>query len=144
MMSSETLVEFNNDSRTAVALRVGSAALQKWLPPAWELDPVPAGPLTGANILLMFVNPWLTQNPESTPTAVPIDRRLLILIFAKNKDTGESTILVFRSYDANARGLPGPYLSSVAATFRLEQSLKAAASSPRRAPSCGKCKVTAG
>jgi hypothetical protein len=123
-VSSEKLVELNYDSRTAVALRVGSAAVQKWLPPGWEVDPVPSGPLKDSNILLMFTNPWLTQNAEGKSTSVPIERRLLILATAKSKHTGESTILVLRSYDANGAGLPGSYKSSVAATLHLVQTLK--------------------
>jgi hypothetical protein len=122
--SGETVTEFNHDSRTVVALRVDPAALQMLLPPAWEVDPAPSGPLKGANILLVFINPWLTQDAEGKPTSVPIERRLLVVIPAKNQDTGEATILVPRSYDANAHGLPGPYKSSVGASFHLEQTLK--------------------
>jgi hypothetical protein len=40
------------------------------------------------------------------------------------------SILVPRSYDANAQGLPGPYKSSVAATFNLEQTLKGSGVEP--------------
>jgi hypothetical protein len=46
------------------------------------------------------------------------------VILAKNQDTGEATILVPRSYDANAHGLPGPYKNSVGASFHVEQTLK--------------------
>jgi hypothetical protein len=123
-VSAETLVEFNNDSRTVVALRVGTPALQKWLPPMWEIDPAAAGLLNSANLLLVFINPWLTQDPEGKPTSVPIDRRLLLVIPAKNKRTGESTILVAHSYDANPKDLPGPYKNSVSATMHLEQTLE--------------------
>jgi hypothetical protein len=46
--SGETVTEFNYDSRTVVALRVDPAALQMLLPPAWEVDSAPSGPLKGA------------------------------------------------------------------------------------------------
>src|SRR5262245_55905372 len=75
--SGETVTEFNYDSRTVVALRVDAAGLQLLLPQAWEADPARSGPLKGANILLVFINPWLTQNAEGEPTSVPIERRLL-------------------------------------------------------------------
>jgi hypothetical protein len=52
LASGQTVVEFNYDSRTVVALRVNSAALQKLLPSGWEVDPVPSGPLKGANIFV--------------------------------------------------------------------------------------------
>src|SRR5262249_26399954 len=125
MEPTETLVEVNHDSRTLVALRVNAIALQGWLPSAWEVDPTPTGPLGSANLLVVFINPWLTQDREGKPTNVPIDRRVLLVIPAKNSQTGESTILVARSYDANASGLPGPYMNSVAATIGLEQTFKA-------------------
>jgi hypothetical protein len=108
-VSAETLVEFNNDSRTVVALRVSPTAVRNRLPPAWQVDPAPAGALKGANLLLVFSNPWLTQDPEGKPAAVPIERRVLLVVPAKNTHTGESTILVARSYDANAKQFPGPY-----------------------------------
>src|SRR5262245_16633496 len=123
--SGETVTEFNYDSRTVVALRVDPARLQRMLLPwAWEVDPAPSGPLKGANILLIFINPWLTQNAEGEPTSVPIERRLLVVIPAKSQLTGEATIVVPRSYDANAHGLPGPYKSSIGARFHVEQTLK--------------------
>src|SRR5262245_8342129 len=122
--SGETVTEFNYDSRTVVALRVDPAALQTLLPPAWKVDPAPSGPLKRANSWLVFISPWLTHNADSKPTSVPIERRLLSVIPAKNQDTGEATILVPLSYDANAQGLPGPYKSSVRASIRVEQTLK--------------------
>lgn len=120
----ETLVGFNNENRTVLALRVGEAGLQKWLPAPWQVNPVASGPSKDANALLVFINPWLTQDPEGKPTAVPIDRRVALAIPAKNPQTGESTNLVSRIYHSNAQALPGPYKNSVAATVRLEQTLK--------------------
>jgi len=128
--SGETIVEFNNDSRTLVALRVDPTALQGWLPAAWDVDPAPVGPFAGANLLLIFINPWLTQNPQGKLTSVPIDRRVLLVVPAKNRQTAEATILVARSYDANAKGLPGPYRNSVVAAIRLEQTLTGSGTDP--------------
>jgi hypothetical protein len=120
----QTLVGFNNESRTVLGLRINEAALQKWLPSPWQSNPAGSGPSKDANANLVFINPWLTQDAEGKPTAVPIDRRIALAIPAKNPETGESTTLVARIYHSNAKALPGAYKTSVAATVRMEQTLK--------------------
>jgi hypothetical protein len=120
----ETLVGFNNESRTVLALRVGQAGLQKWLPAPWQISPVASGPFKDANVNLVFISPWLTQDAEGKPTAVPINRRVAMAIPATNPQTGESTTLVARLYVSDAQGVPGPYQNAVAATVRFEQTLK--------------------
>jgi hypothetical protein len=60
--SAQTLVGFNNESRTVLALRVGQAGLQTRVPAPWQLNPVASGPSKDANLLLVFINPWLTQD----------------------------------------------------------------------------------
>lgn len=126
----QKLVGFNNESRTVVALRVGEAGLQKWVPTPWQINPVASGPSKEANVLLVFINPWLTQDAEGKPTAVPINRRVAMAIPAKNPQTGEATTLVSRIYVSDAQALPGPYKNSVAATVHMEQTLKGTAVEP--------------
>lgn len=120
----QTVVGFNNESRTVLALRVGEAGLQRWVPAPWQPNPVASGPSKDANVLLVFINPWLTQDAEGKPTAVPINRRVAMAIPAKNPQTGESTILVARIYVSDAQFSPGPYKTGVPATVRFEQTLK--------------------
>ena len=102
------------------------------LPPGRGPSPTLMDHLSGTNFVQtpIFINPWLTQDSEGRPTAVPIDRRVLVVIPAKNQRTGESTILVARSYDANEQGLPGPYRNSVAARIRLEQTFEGSGTEP--------------
>jgi hypothetical protein len=120
----ETLVGFNNESRTVLALRVSEVSLQKWLPGPWQISPVASGPFRDANVNLVFISPWLTQDAEGKPTAVPINRRVAMAIPATNPQTGESTTLVARLYVSDPKGVPGPYGNAVAATVRFEQTLK--------------------
>jgi hypothetical protein len=124
LASTQTTVGFNNENRTVLALRVSEAGLQKWVPAQWQSNPTDSGPSKGANALLVFINPWLTQDAEGKPTAVPINRRVALAIPAKNQQTGEATSLVARIYVSDAQALPGPYKNSVAATVRLEQTVK--------------------
>ncbi len=121
----QTVLGFNNESRTVLALRVGEAGLQKWVPAPWQVNPVASGPFKDANVNLVFINPWLTQDAEGKPTAVPINRRVAMAIPAKNQQTGEATTLVARIYVSDTQALPGPYKNSVGVTtVRFEQTLK--------------------
>ncbi|MGH7331352.1 MAG: hypothetical protein ACREKS_01130 [Candidatus Rokuibacteriota bacterium] len=124
LASAQTVIGFNNESRTVLALRVSQAGLQRWVPTPWQVNPPDSGPSKDANAFLVFITPWLTQDAEGKATAVPIDRRVALAIPAKNPQTGDTTNLVARIYHSNAQALPGPYKNSVAGTVRLEQTLK--------------------
>jgi hypothetical protein len=54
--SVETLVQQNVDTRVVLAFRVGHAALQKWLPAPWQVDPAATGLSKGANLTVSFMN----------------------------------------------------------------------------------------
>jgi hypothetical protein len=40
----QALVGFNNENRTVLALLVGQAGFQRWVPAPWQLNPVASGP----------------------------------------------------------------------------------------------------
>lgn len=127
----ETLVGYNNESRTVLALRVSQAAAQAWLPAPWQVNPVEKGPSKDANLLVVFIDPWLGQDPQGKPSAMPVDRRVAIAIPGKHPQTGETANFVARIYHANPNAAPGPYKNSIpVATVRLEQTSKGAGSEP--------------
>lgn len=120
----ETPVGTNLESRTVVSVRVSQAEVQSWLPAPWQVNPVPSGPSKDANLNIVFINPWLTLDPDGKPTATPIDRRVALAIPAKHPQTGEATNFVARIYVSNPNGAPGAYKNSVPASVRMEQALK--------------------
>jgi hypothetical protein len=122
----ETPVGTNLESRTVVSVRVSQAEAQNWLPTPWQVNPVPSGPSKDANLNVVFINPWLTLDPDGKPTATPIDRRVALAIPAKHPQTGEATNFVARVYTSNPNGAPGPYKNSVPVSVRAEQALKGA------------------
>lgn len=127
----ETLVGHNNESRTVVALRVSAAAAQAWLPAPWQVNPIGPGPSKDANLVLVFINPWLVQGPDGKPTATPVQRRVALVIPGKHPQKEETSLFVARVYDANPNAAPGPYKNSVAVpTVRVEQTLQGAGLEP--------------
>ncbi len=130
-VSAETLVGFNNDSRTVLALRVPQAEAQSWLSAPWQVNPIGTGPSKDANLLLIFINPWLAQDPEGKPTATPIDRRVAVAVPGKHPQTGETAFFAARIYHSNPNAAPGPYKNSLpVTTVRVEQTLKGAGLEP--------------
>jgi hypothetical protein len=43
LASAHSLVGFNNENRTVLALGVGQARLRSWVPAPWQLNPVASG-----------------------------------------------------------------------------------------------------
>lgn len=122
----ETFVESNVDTRTVLSLRVAEADLKAWLPAPWQIDPTPAGPSKGANLVITFIDRLLTQNAEGKPLGAGIDRLVAFGIPAKHPQTGESAPFVIRVFTSNPQALPGPYKNYVHATIRREQTQRGA------------------
>ena len=105
--AAETLDGYGNESRTVLALRVQQAAAQVWLPAPWQVNPIGSGPSKDANLLFIFINPWLFQEPEGKPTAAPIDRQVGFGIPGKHPHTGETGFFVARVYHSDPNAAPG-------------------------------------
>ena len=121
----ETLVGSNVDNRIVVALRVGQAELQGWLPAPWQLNPAPKGPFKDANLFVIFVDRLLGQDPQGKPAAGGTFRIVALAAPAKNPQTGESAPFVLRIYAPHEDiSLYNPYKNSVQATIRREHTMK--------------------
>ena len=55
-LAQDKLVGTNMDVRTIVNFKVSDAAIQKLLPPGWEINPAASGPSAGANLRVTFVD----------------------------------------------------------------------------------------
>jgi hypothetical protein len=124
----ETFVGSNADNRVTVALRVGQAASQAWLPAPWQVEPVPAGPFKGANLLVVFIDRLLNQDPEGKPAAGGTFRLAALYVPAKHPQTGESAPFIIRVFGPHEGS--GPYKNSVQTTVRREATLRGANSEP--------------
>ena len=63
----ETYVQSVASTTITVALRVGQAELQKWLPAPWQINPITGGPLKEANLSLVFMDTFLHQDAQGKP-----------------------------------------------------------------------------
>ena len=122
----ETHVQSLALTQVVVALRVGQAELQKWVPAPWEITPIAGGPLKGANLSLVFIDVLLLQDGQGKPDLGGINRQVVLGVSAKNTQTGELAPFTIGGLSANKLNVPGPYKNFVQATLRREQTYKEA------------------
>jgi hypothetical protein len=122
--ASQTKVGSDVNVRTVVAVKVAEAEAQKLLPAGWQVNPIASGANQGANLSLTFIDELLTQDPDGKAKTNTV-RRLAVGVPAKNATTGAAGNNVIRVLTTNAESLPGPYKTSMPASLRLEQAIKA-------------------
>ena len=122
----ETLFQSTAETRLTVALKVGQAELQKFVPAPLQVMPVPGGPLKEANFFILFVDAFLIQDPQGKPDKGGIARKALLSAPIKHTQTGEMAFLVTGGFSADSQDVPGPYKNAVQATVRREQTHKEA------------------
>ncbi len=121
----ETLTGSNVDNRIIVALRVGQAELQPWLPAPWQVNPIAKGPFKEANLYVIFMDRLLNQDAQGKPAAGGTFRSVALVAPAKHTQTGESAIFVIRVFTPHEDlDLNNHYKNSVRATIRREQTMK--------------------
>lgn len=122
----QTLVEHIADTRVVVALRVNEAKLKTRVGTPWEISPATSGPSKDANLLIVFVDRLLVQDPEGKPKGPGIDKFVAFASPGKNPQTGESSPLVIRVFTANPTTPPGFYKNYLHASIRHEQTTQGA------------------
>jgi hypothetical protein len=123
----ETLIGSNVDNRIIVALQVGQAELQSWLPAPWQVSPIPKGPLKGANLYLMFVDRLLDQDAQGKPARGGTCRAVPLAVPAKHAQTGKPAIFVIRVFAPHEDiNLYNPYKNTVRAAISRECTVKGA------------------
>jgi len=126
----ETFVEASVEARLVLALHVGQAALQRWVPGPWQVEPLAAGPSKGANLLVIFIDRWLDQDADGKPIPGGAGYQVALAVPATQPQLGESALFVIRIFSGSPLAPPGPYKSTVLATVRREQALKGANADP--------------
>src|ERR1700736_5530955 len=92
--------------RTGLTFKIADAAVQKLLPPGWELNSPTAGPTKGFNLGITLIDYVVVQDPEGKRW--PPRSTIVLNIPAKKTGTGEAATMVFAGFVAQA-GVPGPY-----------------------------------
>ena len=105
----ETFVQATVESRVMLAFRANAGAIQQLIPSPWQLNTVAKGPMQGANFFVVLGDRAIDQAPDGKPRAGGISRFTAFAAPAKNPDTGESGVFVFRIFTVNSEEIPGPY-----------------------------------
>ena len=118
------------ETRLTVAMHVKQAELQSLLPAPWQVNPVAAGPLKDANLMLNFVDPFLLLDGQGKPTMGGINRLVSFGVPAKNMQTGETGVMQIGGLASNPLNVPGAYKVYTHATLRRKYTHKGADMEP--------------
>ena len=141
----ETFIGSNVDNRIMVALQVGQAELQPWLPASWQVSPIPKGPLKGANLYLLFTDRLCDQDAQGKPARGGTCRVVALVAPAKHAQTGKPALFVIRVFAPHEDiNLYNPYKNSVRATIRRECTVKGANLEPGTVSDVWELKDSAG
>jgi hypothetical protein len=118
--SAETFVQWNAEQRTYLWMIVNRAEVQRLIPAAWEIAPVPTGASKGANFLVGFLDQLLVLDGQEKPLGGGTGRGVVFGTPARNKETGEAGFFVTRIFGGGgANTPPGAYKNTLPASVRL-------------------------
>jgi len=104
--------EANAEHRLTVSMHVNESKLANHLPKPWQLNIPTEGINKGFDIQLEFRDRILDLDEHRQPVAGGSERGLVILVPAKNPETGEAGLRVIREFTPNPNFLPGLYNNS--------------------------------
>jgi hypothetical protein len=120
----ESLVLSTADTRLVLAFQAPASVVQTVVPADWQPTPIPSGPSTGANVLLVFVDGIAQFDADGKPAAGGTNRFVVAAIPARNAKTGAGGVMVVGGVAAHPDGAPGAYRNYVAAQVKQERTLR--------------------
>ena len=117
-LAQDKLVGTNMDARTILNFKVSDAAIQKLLPPGWEINAAAPGPSAGANLRVTFIDQMAAHDATGKPQTPA--RNLVFGIPAKK--AGEpGGLMIFAGLSP---GTGGPYGASMKAANTVERTMR--------------------
>jgi hypothetical protein len=126
----ETHVLSTADSRLVLAFQVPASTAQAALPADWQPAPISAGPSTGANVLLIFVDGVTQLDADGKPAAGGMNRFVVAAIPATNPKTGAAGAMVVGGVAAHPEGAPGAYKNYGVAHVAQERTVRTDGNGP--------------
>ena len=113
-------------ARTLLAVTANASALQRRLPPGWDLAPYDGDDLRGksfrgANMLMPFHEVFAVGSQSGTPTGLPQVSYLAFVSQARNRSTGALGHIHWLSYTEDPAGIPGKYHDATLARITRSQ-----------------------
>jgi hypothetical protein len=121
LAQSEKFIATEADIRAVLHFKVSDAAILKLLPNGWELDAPTAGPYSGANYQLYFIDRVLRRDPDGKP--LPSMRFAVSVVPAKKTGAEARGLMVVGGFASHASGAPGAYGNYVKADAEVDRKL---------------------
>ena len=121
----QTLHGIQSDrNRVMLGFRAKPEVIQEWLPSPWQLDPVPNGPLQGANFFVVLVDRIRDDDPTGNPRFHGADQLINFTVPARHPQTGQTVSAILSGWASNAARNPGFFQVYRPASIRVEQIIK--------------------
>jgi hypothetical protein len=114
------------EQRTYVFLQVAQNAAQAFLPQGWTVNPPAMGATKDANLVLVWIDRKLALTPDGRPLQSGTNRLLVLLVPARNSQTGEAANMVVGGYSTDPAGAPGAYKAYGAGSVTVDRIEKSA------------------
>jgi hypothetical protein len=128
-LSADTLVEFSNEARFQLDLRVNDAALAPFLPSGWAMNVATQGPAKDCNLRAIFVDRVTINGPDGKPVGKG-SNRLVYLAMPVKDPTGTNAQLVIGGLTEDPADAPGPFGNYLLATTHTMQRTTSAGAGP--------------
>jgi hypothetical protein len=110
-----TLVEFSNEARFQLDVKVPDAALAAYLPKGWTPIVAPQGPAKDCNLRVIFIDRVTINGPDGKPVGKGSNR--LVYLAAPVKDAGGANVqLIIGGITEDPADAPGPFGNYLLAT----------------------------
>jgi hypothetical protein len=124
-LGAETLVEFSNEARFQLDLRVNDAALAPFLPAGWAMNVATQGAAKDCNLRAVFVDRVTINAPDGKPVGKGSNRLVYLAVPVKDQ-TGANAQLVIGGLTEDPADAPGPFGNYLLATTHTMQRTTAA------------------
>src|SRR6266700_6727834 len=131
LSAAETMLEYSNETRFQLDLRVSDAALAAFLPQGWTSNPATEGAAKDCNLRAIFIDRVTINGPDGMPLGKGSSR--LVFLAAPVKDPkGASVQLVIGGLTEDPTDSPGPFGNYLfATTHSMQRMTQSGASSAK-------------
>jgi hypothetical protein len=110
-----TLVEFSNEARFQLDVKVPDAPLAAYLPPGWTPNVAPQGPAKDCNLRVIFIDRITINGADGKPVGKGSNR--LVYLAAPVKEPGGTNVqLIIGGITEDPADAPGPFGNYLLAT----------------------------
>lgn len=116
----QTFAGIQGDTRIVVGYQVQPELLASWIPSGWAPVATPAGPLQGANLIVLFIDRLRDDDAAGKSKGSP-KRFVVFAVPVQHKETGRSTGAIVAGWASHRSDVPGFYQVYRAASINVTQ-----------------------